>query len=62
MMPKNDDIEASDGEATDAQPVPHNPMTGSADLGGDFVGMGRFGYLGGDNVLGADLADEEPAV
>ncbi|GAC1499273.1 MAG: hypothetical protein NVS1B2_22880 [Vulcanimicrobiaceae bacterium] len=59
---EDDDTEASDEEVAAAQASPRNAMPASPDLDGDVGGMGRIGGLGGDDVLDADLVEDEPAV
>ncbi len=59
---EDDDAEASDEEVAAAQASPRSAMPSAPDLEGDVGGMGRIGGLGGDDVLDAELVDDEPAV
>ena len=60
---EDDEAEASDEEVAAAQASPRNAMPASPDLDGDGGGMGRMGGgLGGDDVLDADVLEEEPVV
>jgi hypothetical protein len=60
----DEESEASDEEVAAAQAAsPRSAMPSSADLDGDGGGgMGRMGGLGAEDVLDADVLEEEPAV
>jgi DNA-directed RNA polymerase subunit beta len=56
---EDDDTEASDEEVAAAQASPRSAMPASPELDSD-TGLGRIGGLG-DDVLDADVLEEEPA-
>jgi DNA-directed RNA polymerase subunit beta len=59
---EDEEAEASDEEVAAAQASPRNVMPASPELDGE-PGLGRMGGgLGGDDVLDADVLEEEPAV
>jgi len=57
---EDEETEASDEEVAAAQASPRSVMPASPDL--DEGGLGRIGGGLGDDVLDADLVEEEPAV
>jgi DNA-directed RNA polymerase subunit beta len=57
---EDEEAEASDEEVAAAQASPRNIMPSSPDLDGD-TGLGRIGAIG-DDVLDADVLEEEPVV
>jgi DNA-directed RNA polymerase subunit beta len=60
---EDEEAEASDEEVAAAQASPRNVMPASPELDGEPGGLGRLGGgLGGDDVLDADVLEEEPAV
>jgi DNA-directed RNA polymerase subunit beta len=60
---EDEEAEASDEEVAAAQASPRSVMPASPELDGEPGGLGRLGAgIGGDDVLDADVLEEEPAV